>query len=134
MRYNYPSGSYYEGDTIDDAFNGKGIFYFSNGDIYEGQFKNDMFEGIGIYKFKSGAKYSGLFSNDKFHGIGTLLFEDGTIEKGKFHEDKRVGKFYQIENNEKYEIIYQNDNLLKYNKVDFIPENKFPYIDNFHNL
>tara|TARA_B100000945_G_C20358388_1_gene585829 strand:- start:226 stop:624 length:399 start_codon:yes stop_codon:yes gene_type:complete len=131
MRYDYPSGSYYEGNIIDDTFDGMGILYFNNGDIYEGQFKNDMFEGKGMYKYKSGAKYNGLFSNDKFHGIGTLLFEDGTIEKGKFHEDKRVGKFYQIENHEMYEIVYQNDNLLKYNKVDSIPENKVPCMDDF---
>jgi len=118
MKYIFPSGSYYEGDIVDECFQGKGIFHFSNGDVYEGEFQNDMFQGTGEYRYKSGAVYRGSFLNDMFHGIGTWMFQDGTIEKGKFYQDKRVGKFIQIENEEYYSIVYDRDKMLKCEKTD----------------
>ena len=118
MRYEFKSGSFYEGDIVDDMFEGEGIFHFHNGDSYKGKFKNDKFNGVGEYSFKSGNIYRGLFADDKFNGIGTLIYSDGTIEKGKFHQDKRVGKFYQLDENKYYIIIYNNDIQIKYECVD----------------
>ena len=47
MKYTFPSGSYYEGETVENKFEGKGFYAFSNGDIYDGEFANDMLEGYG---------------------------------------------------------------------------------------
>ena len=128
MKYVFPSGSYYEGDTLDENFEGIGSFYFNNGDVYNGSFKNDMFNGYGEYIYKSGLKYMGKFENDEFHGIGTLSLDKNCIEKGKFQKGKRVGKFYQLDNNDYYLIIYNNDKMERYEKVEKeqIPEDKLP--------
>lgn len=118
MYYLYPSGSYYEGESYNDIFNGKGKFYFNNGDTYDGDFEDDMFNGIGKYVFKSGSKYNGSFLNDQFHGIGTFTFSDGTVEKGRFQQDKRVGKFIQFDHDKYYVIIYNNDKTIKWDYID----------------
>lgn len=133
MKYEYSSGAYYEGEIVNELFDGYGKFYFSNGDVYQGKFKNDKFEGYGVYYFKSGCIYKGMFSNDLFHGIGTFYFADGSLEKGKFHNDKRVGKFIQMDTkmNGFYEIIYQNDNVVKILSVEEanIPKEKNPCME-----
>ena len=118
MKYEYASGSFYEGDMVDGEFHGKGRFYFSNGDKYEGEFVDDMFHGYGEYTYKSGSVYRGFFSRDMFHGIGTFSFEDGAIEKGKFHQDKRVGKFCHIDDSKYYWIIYDRDKVMKCDATD----------------
>ncbi len=41
----FDDNMYYEGEWIDDDFNGKGKFIFSNGDFYDGEWKNNMPEG-----------------------------------------------------------------------------------------
>lgn len=130
MKHNLPSGSYFEGDMVNGTFEGKGRFVFFNGDVYEGEFSQDMFEGNGVYKYKSGSVYKGVFSKDLFHGIGTLYFEDGTIEKGKFHQDKRVGKFFSVDQNQKYsEIMYHNDKFVRQTDIEEsnISEEKKPH-------
>ena len=128
MKYEFPSGSYYEGDILNETFEGIGSFYFNNGDVYNGKFKNDMFNGHGEYVYKSGLKYVGNFENDDFHGIGTLSLDVNCIEKGKFQKGKRVGKFYQLDNDIYYLIIYNNDKMERYEKIEKeqIPEDKLP--------
>lgn len=37
---------------------------------YEGDFVDNTFEGQGVYIFKSGAKYEGSFKNNQFEGKG----------------------------------------------------------------
>lgn len=120
MKYTFTSGSSYEGETVENKFEGKGTYAFSNGDIYDGEFANDMLEGYGKYKYKTGSLYDGMFSKDMFHGIGTFSYRAESIEKGKFHQDKRVGKFflYDFETKLFFEIIYQNDNTINKKIVD----------------
>tara|TARA_B100000482_G_scaffold115318_1_gene83259 strand:+ start:1285 stop:1704 length:420 start_codon:yes stop_codon:yes gene_type:complete len=135
MKYEYPSGSFYEGELVDGMFKETGKFCYNNGDIYEGEFNEDKFEGYGVFYFKSGCIYRGFFSNDMFHGIGTFVFQDGSIEKGKFYNDKRVGKFFQMDTkvNSYFEIIYQNDIAIKTTCIEeaCIPKEKNPLHDTF---
>ena len=42
MKYEYPSGSYYESDIVDETFEGTDHFYFANGDVYHGKFENNI--------------------------------------------------------------------------------------------
>ncbi len=128
MKYVYPSGSTYEGDTVDGNFEGHGEFRFINGDMYVGKFQNDMFNGHGEYRYHSGSVYRGDFENDEFHGIGTLIFSETCIEKGKFQKGKRVGKFYQLDDGEYYLVIYNNDKADRYEKLEKeqVPEEKLP--------
>ncbi len=130
MKYTFPSGTYYEGDMVDEMFQGIGMLHYECGDKYSGEFSVDMFEGNGVYTYTSGSSYTGPFVNDLFHGVGTFAYADGSVEKGKFHQDKRVGKFYQFDTatRDYYELIYQNDKVQTCKVVSFesIPEEKRP--------
>lgn len=111
MIYKFESGAYYDGDSEDGLFKGKGTFYFTNGDKYIGEFENDMFNGKGEYHYNTGDKYIGMFGEDNFHGIGTYYYKTGAVEKGKFFNGKRVGKFFQVEEDCYYAIVYNNDKI-----------------------
>ena len=49
----------YEGEFIDNKFNGKGIYYNNFGDRYEGEFIDNKFNGKGIYYYNNGDRYEG---------------------------------------------------------------------------
>ena len=39
----------YEGEHIDGKMHGKGVLKYDNGSLYEGDFVNDFFEGTGTF-------------------------------------------------------------------------------------
>ena len=60
--------------------NGKGIEYYSNGNIkYDGEFVNDKFEGKGKYIWEDGNYYIGQFKNGLSHGKGIEYYSNGNI-------------------------------------------------------
>ena len=62
----YEDGSIkYEGEFLDDEYNGKGKLYYSNGDYYEGQFKHGEKFGNGYEYYKNGKiKNEKILEND----------------------------------------------------------------------
>ena len=89
----YENGSVkYEGQFLDDEYNGKGKLYYPNGDYYEGQFKKGKKDGIGIDFYKNGKKkYDGKFVNDKYEdNEGTYFYENGEIYIGQFQNGKKM--------------------------------------------
>ena len=102
---NYKNGNYYKGDIINGKAYGKGILYYKNGKIrYEGDFINDKFEGNGKYYYENGEYYIGQFKNGKAHGKGILYYKN---EKIKYEGDFINGKFegfgnYYYENGNYY--------------------------------
>ena len=92
----YENGNkHYEGNFVNNKFEGKGIIYYENGDIgYEGDFENDKSEGKGIFYYENGIKgYEGDFVNNKFEGKGILYYENGDINyEGDFVNNKFEGK------------------------------------------
>ena len=77
---------FYDGDWVNDKFEGFGIYQYSNGDYYKGEFKNGSFNGNGEYVCTEGTKYIGEFVNNKFHGRGKYFDSDGLEWKGEFRE------------------------------------------------
>lgn len=77
---------YYNGEWLNDVFNGEGVYKYSNGDIYSGAFKNGLFNGHGLYMSQDGTSYEGEFFNHKFHGSGVFTDADGIKWKGEFRE------------------------------------------------
>lgn len=77
---------YYDGEWLNDLFNGEGVYKYSNGDIYTGSFKNGLFNGYGVYLSQDGTSYEGNFLNHKFHGTGVFTDADGIKWKGEFRE------------------------------------------------
>ena len=102
----YEDGSIkYEGEFLDDEYNGKGKLYYSNGEYYEGQFKNGKKDGIGCEFYKNGKKkYDGKFVNDKYEdNEGTYFYENGEIYIGQFQNGKKNG----------HGQIYKDDKIIK---------------------
>jgi len=103
-KYDYGSGSVYEGDYILGREDGIGKVIYSNRQgvyyTYEGAFRNGDFEGIGteIYYKKAGdtsSMYKGGFLKNERHGHGTVkefnwrgfAVTEGSFEKGKLQDD-----------------------------------------------
>lgn len=49
--YQWPNGTSYEGQWLNDQMHGRGIQTFQDSTIYEGEFLNNKAEGVGQFKF-----------------------------------------------------------------------------------
>ena len=128
----YSNGAKYEGETINNKKNGKGIFYFSDGGRYEGEWRDDMMNGYGIlYYPDGGVAYKGYWALDKFHGYGILnnkqpkksedpidwknfddCFDFWTTYEGDFRVDNKEGYgLMYFSNGEKYIGEFKNDKI-----------------------
>lgn len=82
----------YEGKFKDDEFHGKGkityIGEYKHMGSYEGDFIQDKYEGFGIRLYGNGDVYEGAWKNNFRHGFGTHFFADPEIVKeGSWIED-----------------------------------------------
>jgi len=83
-------GDYYIGELKNNMKNGKGIIYYKNGNIkYDGDFVNDKFEGKGKYTMENGDYYIGEWKNNMKNGQGKF-FINIRIYKGKEYHDELV--------------------------------------------
>jgi len=92
-RYEFPDGSYYDGDWQEGLFDGQGVFFFAGtGDTYTGGFRGGQFHGHGRYEFASGDKYEGGFEDGRPAGRGSYLWarEDQSYE-GEWSEGVQHG-------------------------------------------
>ena len=73
--------------------NGEGKLCFKNDEkIYEGDFVDNKFQGIGKYIDEDGDYYEGEWLNDKKHGKGKEYYKNGDIKyEGEFIDDKYQG-------------------------------------------
>ena len=56
----------YDGEFVNDKYEGNGIYYYENGEYYIGEFKNGLRNCKGKEYYKNGnIKYDGEFVNDK---------------------------------------------------------------------
>ena len=108
----YENGEYYIGPLLNGLRNGKGVIYYKNGKMkYEGDFVNDKFEGYGKYIWENGDYYIGEFLNGLRNGKGTKYYKDGNIGyEGDFLNDNKdgFGKYY-YPNGENYIGRYLNN-------------------------
>ena len=75
---------------------GKGKIYYKNGDIkYDGDFVNDKYEGHGKYIYEDGKYYIGQWLNGHKHGKGKVYYKNGDIKyDGDFVNDKYQNILY----------------------------------------
>lgn len=81
----------YEGDWVESAMQGNGVFTFSNGDNYIGQFVAGVFSGDGTYKSTGGWDYTGCWAEGVRSGVGKLT-EGDTIWDGTFKGGHKNGQ------------------------------------------
>ena len=88
-------GSRYEGFYVDNKRNGYGKLYIDNEDLpfYEGNFVNDVFDGYGEIIVKDKAYYHGEFKNGVMHGKGKVIDKDNNvIYDGHFVDGEKEGE------------------------------------------
>ncbi len=107
-KIDYGNGEYYIGEVKNNLRHGKGKLYYKNKDIqYEGDFVNNKFDGNGIFFYEHGEYYVGQFKNGKIDGEGKIYYPNGKIKFDCFFIDGRPikGKYYDKDGNLLNEIL-----------------------------
>ena len=79
---------YYIGELKNNKKHGKGIIYYENVNIkYDGNFIDDKFEGNGKYIYKNGDYYIGEWKNNVVHGIGKFLIGKRIYEGKEYYNE-----------------------------------------------
>ena len=111
----------YQGNFVNDKFEGDGRFNWVNGEYYDGNWKRGQSNGSGkIYYSNNNLKYEGNFSNGKPEGFGKYIWEDGEYYIGQWKNGLRHGKGKQYARNGKliFRGVFENDNLLREEEND----------------
>ena len=82
------SNEIYEGNFINNALTGKGVYTWGNGDYYTGDFINGKMHGNGEYIWPEGGKYAGEYINNIKEGKGIFHWTNGRIYEGNFSKGK----------------------------------------------
>lgn len=87
----WPDGSKYEGEYINNLKHDTGVFTWPNGEFYKGSFFRDCRHGNGMYSWPDGSKFTGKFYLNRKEGYGVHIFPDGSTFQGLYHADQRFG-------------------------------------------
>jgi hypothetical protein len=90
----YSSGAEYEGEFVEDALCGKGVYKSALGDLYCGDFKDDKFHGEGTLIKCCGDRYQGQLVRGQPAGVGRYEWEAGGFYEGEFNSMVRCGVPY----------------------------------------
>ena len=90
-RITYPSGNSYEGDFVEDLYEGYGTYTSQEG-VYVGQFKAGRFDGQGTHVYRKGGVYVGQWQAGRYHGRGTYVYPSGKSYIGVWQQGELVNK------------------------------------------
>ena len=83
----------YDGNWINNKYEGNGKYILEDGEYYIGQYKNGLRNGYGILYYKNGnIKYEGDSVNDKAEGNGKGIWKNGVYYIGEWKNGLRNGK------------------------------------------
>ena len=133
-RIDLTNGNYYIGKIVDGKMHGKGIMYYKNNSImYDGDFVDNKFEGNGKFIYDDGIYYIGQFVKGEKHGKGKLYDKNGNlIYEGDFMNDKIEGEG-KIFDNDEYYIGQFEDGEKKGKGKEFYKNGKLKYEGFFDN-
>eukprot|EP00347_Sterkiella_histriomuscorum_P005184 403357574 len=87
---------YYDGNCINDIFNGYGVQIWNDGDMFCGEFKNAHRHGQGTFYWNDGEVYEGQWMNHKQHGKGVWKYVSGNTAKGTWKDGFQHGECVKI--------------------------------------
>ncbi|KAJ4777654.1 histone H3 K4-specific methyltransferase SET7/9 family protein [Rhynchospora pubera] len=117
--YYYMSGRY-EGDWVDEKYDGYGVETWARGSRYRGQFRQGLRHGYGVYRFYTGDVYSGEWHNGQSHGYGMHTCEDGSRYVGEFKWGVKHGLgHYHFRNGDMYAGEYFADKMHGFGVYNF---------------
>ncbi|KAL6985864.1 hypothetical protein U1Q18_019237 [Sarracenia purpurea var. burkii] len=109
--YYYMSGRY-EGDWVNDKYDGYGVETWAKGSRYRGQYQQGLRHGFGVYRFYTGDVYAGEWCNGQCHGCGVYTCENGSQFVGEFKWGVKHGLGrYHFRNKDKYAGEYFADKM-----------------------
>ena len=136
--YNKNNVIIYEGNLINNKYEGNGKLFYDNGNYYDGEFVDNTEHGKGkLYKkinnILYNIMYDGDWNNGKYEGSGKLIYEDGNYYLGEFINGKPNGKGKLYDKNNK--IIFEGEYASgkKEGNGKLYLENGNYYIGNFTN-
>ncbi|KAL8088953.1 hypothetical protein AgCh_038647 [Apium graveolens] len=110
--YYYNMSGRYEGDWIDEKYDGYGVETWAKGSRYRGQYRQGLRHGFGVYRFYTGDVYSGEWCNGQSHGYGAHTCEDGSRYVGEFKWGVKHGLgSYHFRNGDVYAGEYFADKM-----------------------
>ena len=74
-----PNGDIYQGDVVDGARTGRGVYAWADGHRYEGEFVNNRMEGQGRYHWPDGRNYN--LHGNILRDMGVYIGELWTVEE-----------------------------------------------------
>ena len=78
-------GGYYRGELNEEEIpKGKGKYFFKNGESYDGDVIDDKFEGIGKFIYANGEYYIGEWKNNLRHGKGILYYKSTICVRNRY--------------------------------------------------
>ncbi|KAK2967738.1 hypothetical protein RJ640_012964 [Escallonia rubra] len=110
--YYYCMSGRYEGDWVDEKYDGHGVETWAKGSRYRGQYRQGLRHGFGVYRFYTGDMYSGEWCNGQCHGFGSRSCEDGSQYTGEFKWGIKHGLgHYHFRNGDTYAGEYFADKM-----------------------
>ncbi|KAK9052993.1 hypothetical protein SSX86_029623 [Deinandra increscens subsp. villosa] len=110
--YYYNLNGRYEGDWVDQKYDGYGVETWAKGSRYRGQYRQGLRHGYGVYKFYTGDMYAGEWFKGQCHGCGIHTCEDGSKYSGEFRGGIKHGLgHYRFRNGDTYAGEYFADKM-----------------------
>ncbi|XP_027180250.1 uncharacterized protein LOC113779042 [Coffea eugenioides] len=118
--YYYHLSGRYEGDWVDEKYDGYGVETWAKGSRYRGQYRQGLRHGVGLYRSYTGDVYSGEWCNGQCHGCGFLTCEDGSSYIGEFKWGVKHGLGrYHFRNGDTYAGEYFADKMHGFGVYNF---------------
>ncbi|KAI3804395.1 hypothetical protein L1987_25897 [Smallanthus sonchifolius] len=110
--YYYNMDGRYEGDWVDQKYDGYGVETWAKGSRYRGQYRQGLRHGFGVYRFYVGDMYAGEWVKGQCHGYGVHTCEDGSKYFGEFKGGVKHGiGHYHFRNGDVYAGEYFADRM-----------------------
>ncbi|XP_062359387.1 radial spoke head 10 homolog B-like [Cinclus cinclus] len=81
----------YEGEQVDEFYEGEGFICFEGGNTYKGLFSEGRMNGEGTYTWADGVKYEGIFTKNVLMPKGRYTWNDCSVYEGSIQDGLRHG-------------------------------------------